>query len=89
MPMAAIVERFGPHTTPVGGAAVTPSDSTPVRSGLPCRAFMVTVAGAVSLITEDGSTVALPACQPGEVYQMMFTHVRATGTVATGIVALW
>lgn len=65
---------------------ITPSDGTPLATAV--RGLMVAVAGDVSVITFQGTTVTLPALEPGIQYAIRCTHIRSTNTVATGIVGL-
>lgn len=74
-------------TSPPGrGSGVTPSDSNDLPYTL--KAFMVAVAGDVSVLTAGGDTLTLPACQPGLQYAVLATRIRATGTTADGIVGM-
>tara|TARA_R110000787_G_scaffold99975_1_gene204778 strand:- start:186 stop:446 length:261 start_codon:yes stop_codon:yes gene_type:complete len=73
-------------TAPASDAfAVTPSDS--VDLAFIARSLFIGVAGTVSVITKEGTTVSftLPA---GFILPLEVSRVRATGTTATGIVAL-
>lgn len=67
-------------------AAVTPSDTanlTPVA-----WALLIGTGGTLKVDTLGGQTgVALTA--PAGLFPLMVTRVYATGTAATGIVALW
>jgi hypothetical protein len=67
-------------------AAATPSDTTDLPSV--SRALLARVAGDISVITIDGTTIALPV-QAGVIFPISAKRVRATGTTATGIFALW
>lgn len=69
------------------GAAVTPSDSTPVRF----RALYIGGTGDVSvLFAEDtnDTAVVLAAVPAGTVLPIVVKRVRSTGTTATNIVGL-
>lgn len=80
----------GPYSA---AAAITPADGadiTPPTAALPAaaRALVIGVAGNVAVDLPNGGTnvvIALPA----GVHPIAVTRVRATGTTATGIVALW
>lgn len=71
---------------PQGILAVTPSDADALAR--PIRAFMVTVAGDVSALMEDGSLGTLPGCVPGAQYMANIVRINSTGTTATGIKGL-
>ncbi len=81
--------KFG--TGPLGSAedfaAVTPSDGTDLT--FRCRALYIGVTGNVSVLALDGSTaVVFQAVPAGSVLMIRTARVRATGTTATGIIAL-
>jgi hypothetical protein len=62
----------------------TASDTAP-NNGV---GFMVGVAGDVAVVTEKGTTVVLPACQPGVQYALRVQKILSTNTTATGLVLL-
>ena len=72
--------------------AITPSDT--VDLNVKCQAIMVGVTGNVSVIsqtpTETGAlaTPATLVLTAGVIYEILPKRIRATGTTATGIVAL-
>ena len=66
-------------------APITPSDS--VSLTVPARAIYVGTAGDVTLVTQAGNTVLFPAVQQG-VLPVAAKQVKATGTTASGLVAL-
>lgn len=69
-------------------AAVTPDDGADLASNT--RALMVSVAGDVVVdFVTTGASVTLTGLQPGIAYPFRVKRVRATGTTATGILALW
>lgn len=68
------------------GAAVTPSDSTVLTA---TRALWVGGAGDVAVEMTGGSVVTLAAVPAGSLLPLRCAKVRATGTTATSIVALW
>lgn len=68
-------------------AAVTPNDSTDLTTT--ARALWVGGAGDVSVITAGGDTVTLEGAAAGGIIPVCVSRVRATGTTATDIVALW
>jgi len=74
--------------------AITPSDTVDfVASGRTvlslCDAFVVGVAGNVTGVQQDGSTVLFTAVPVGVVIPARLKRINATGTAATGIVALY
>lgn len=66
--------------------AITPSDVTllPETSGI-----WVGGAGALSVTTHDGDVVLFSGIPAGTKLDLSVTQIRATGTTATLIVALW
>ncbi|MBB3300902.1 hypothetical protein FHT72_004556 [Rhizobium sp. BK077] len=71
---------------PQGIVSVTPSDT--VKLAKPIRAFMVTVAGNVSVLMADGSSGIYSGCMPGSQYTGKILQINLTGTSATGIKGL-
>lgn len=73
-----------------GGAAVTPNDSTALPGGT-CKGLYIGAAGSgnLSVIGEDGNTVAFVGVTAATVLPIACTHVRSTGTDVTDIVALY
>lgn len=66
--------------------AVTPSDATVLT---PTRALYIGSTGALTVkMAGDGAIVAFAAVPVG-IFPIQVTQVRATGTVASSIVALW
>lgn len=85
-------DTFASHqpglTAPAAGAyAVTPSDSTPLA--VVPRAVYVGSAGSLSAVMLSGETVSFAALQAGMIYPLRLRQVRATGTTAGGLVALY
>lgn len=66
-------------------AAITPNDSTDLPQE--CRSVYVGVAGNIHLTTVGGSTVTLAVV--AGMLPISVRRVYATGTTATGLVALW
>ena len=66
--------------------AVTPSDAAPL-SPVP-KALFVGGAGTVTLRTIDSAADVTLNVQAGQILPLRATHVRASGTTATGLVAL-
>lgn len=70
-----------------GGVAVTPSDTTLLA---PTRGLYVGGAGNVTVDLADGTTgILLTAPAIGVVHQLSVIKVKATGTTATAIVAIY
>lgn len=68
-------------------AAVIPSDSTDLPQ-LP-RALYVGTTGNVSVIMAGGQSTIFENCAAGTVLPVRAARVRATGTTAGALVALW
>lgn len=68
-------------------AAVTPSDSTDLTTS--ARSLYIGVSGDVTLDTVGGETTILFKAAPVGILPVRAQRVRATGTTATNIVALW
>jgi hypothetical protein len=67
--------------------AITPSDSAELDF-IP-KALWIGGAGSITVqMLEDASTVQLTGCQPGQIIPIRVKKVMATGTTATGIVAM-
>lgn len=67
-------------------AAITPTDGIDLTT--PTRALLIGVAGNVSVdMVESGTAVVLML--PAGIHALAVKRVRATGTTATGLVALW
>lgn len=67
-------------------AAVTPNDSADLSTA--ARALYVGTAGNISLVTTGGDTVTLSNVAAG-ILPIRVARVRATGTTASNIVAIW
>ncbi len=68
-------------------AAVTPSDIVDLSNV--SRAIYVGGAGNIALITEQGETVTLIGVTVGSVIRICASRIKAAGTTATNLVALW
>jgi hypothetical protein len=67
--------------------AVTPNDTTPLV--FVCKALYVGTGGNVAIMaSEDTAAVTLTNVQSGSIIPVRARRVMATGTTATGIVAL-
>jgi hypothetical protein len=70
-----------------GGAAqdITPSDTTELSA---VSVIYVGVTGNIALVTANGDEVTLQNAQAGSVIPVRVKKVKATGTTATGLIAL-
>lgn len=66
--------------------AITPNDG----ADLPflTRAIVAGVAGSLVVVREDGTSVTFPMVAAGQQLNIVAARVKATGTTATGLVAL-
>ena len=71
----------------ISAFTVVPSDVTMLTRG-PCQALHISVSGSLSVLMEDGTTGTFPAVPVG-IFPIRVQRVNATGTAATGIVALY
>lgn len=78
--------QFGTPTQYADGLSITPDDGTDLVS--PCVGISVLVAGNVSVDFIDGETAVIVFCLAGA-NPYAVKRIRATGTTATGIVALY
>jgi hypothetical protein len=69
------------------GISVTPSNTVDLSIGF-CRGILVGVAGSLSVIGTSGVTMTFPTLIAGVVHPICATRILATGTSATGIVAV-
>jgi fructose-1,6-bisphosphatase len=69
-----------------GGVAVTPSDSTVLAT---TRGLYMGGAGNVTVDFADGTSAVLTAVIVGTIYPISIIRVKATGTTATAIVAIY
>ncbi|EFH09434.1 hypothetical protein ACFFMP_08390 [Pseudoroseomonas cervicalis] len=68
-------------------AAVTPSDTVDLAT--PCRALYVGVGGDVAVRSASGQTETFRNVGSGQHLLLRAARVMATGTTASGLVALW
>ena len=73
---------------------VTPSDTVALRTGdnsyeVPTRAVFISAAGNLNVITAAGQTVLITAPAVGVWHPIAVTHIKATSTTATPILAGW
>lgn len=81
---ALLNDTDGPST---GGEMVTPSDSANLSRY--CRALHIGGAGDVALITLDGSALTYKSLPAGCRLDVACLQVKAAGTTATDIVAMY
>jgi hypothetical protein len=86
--MTILNPNIGPDWPATQLRAVTPSDTVDLVDG-PCRGIHISVAGAVAVIAKDDSSAVTVANVPNGIWPVMVKRVLATGTTATGIVALY
>lgn len=74
-------------TAPAAQAqAITPTDGA-VLPKIP-RAVYVGASGSLSVVMLSGEAVTFPLVQAGMIYPLRLRQVQATGTTATGLIAL-
>lgn len=83
-PYAKDIAQVGPARNAV---AVTPSDSADLAT-VP-RAICVAADGNVVLVMSGNGQEVTVAMVAGTLYPLAPTRIKATGTTATGIVAVW
>jgi len=71
-----------------GAVAITTNDSTDLGRGV-ARGLYVAVSGDVKVTMENGDVVTYTALAGGVVHPFYVKRVWATGTTATGLVALY
>lgn len=76
-----------PRNPFANAAAVTPSDSADLADVT--QALYVGGAGALAVVMQGGQTVTFSAVPVGTVLDIRVSRVKATGTTATLIIALW
>lgn len=84
-------DKFSNHQSSLNAPAtsafeILPDDVNPLPNVT--RAIYVGGAGNLAITMLDGQTLTLEAVQPGAIYPLRCTHVRATGTTATGLAGL-
>jgi len=67
---------------------VTPSDTVDLTNGA-CRALHIGTAGDVTVIAKDDTAAVLIPDVPAGILPVSVLRVKATGTTAEGIVALY
>ena len=71
----------------ISAVTVVPADAGQFARGT-CQALHISVGGTLSVIMEDGTIGIFPAVPVG-IFPIRVQRVNATGTAATGIVALY
>ena len=77
-----------PQAVDYDGLAVTPADATALPGGI-CRGIYATGAGNITGTTPSGATVVLTSVPANTVVPIDLSIIAATGTTATGILALY
>jgi hypothetical protein len=77
-----------PQALDYDGLAVTPTDATALPGGI-CRGVFVGTGGNITGVTPSGATVVLTAVPANTVVPIDLSQIGATGTTATGILALY
>jgi hypothetical protein len=71
-----------------GASAVTPADGTDLPNGSTSGIY-VGAAGDVAVVMNNGDSVTFTGLSAGTVHKLSVKRIKATGTTATGIVALY
>jgi hypothetical protein len=83
-----LVERSNDPAMPAtDGAAIVPSDGSDVD--VTTRGIYVGGAGNLTVVLVGGQTVTLNNVPAGSILPIAATRVKATGTTASDLVALW
>lgn len=73
--------------------AVTTSDTNDLSVTYPaqpyCRAIYIGGTGTLKVTLASGATISLAVVNPGTIYHLACKRIWATGTTATGIIALY
>lgn len=90
--MSAAIDPFAtnisaPRHGYTNAAAITPSDTVDLTNVT--QAIYVGGTGALVVIMQGGQTVTLSAVPVGTVLEVRVSRVKATGTTATLLTALW
>ena len=72
----------------VGQAAITPNDSTDLPVA-PCRGIYVGAGGGVTVDVGNDANVTYVGVPQGSILPVQASRVRATGTTATNLVAMY
>ena len=71
----------------IGGAAVTPADNAKLAKHT--RGIYVGVAGDLTVVMRSGDTLTFSGLVAGVIHPIQAIEIKAAGTTATGIVAVW
>ena len=69
------------------GSAATPSDDPADNFDVVRPGLMIEVAGTVTLVQADDSTLLLSQLIVGVIYNLPHKRIAATGTTATGLIS--
>ena len=81
------LEATGLDSPGLHAVAVVPSDSVPLSTD--ARSLFVGTGGTITLITSGGETVLFTGVLSGSILPVRANQVKATGTTAANIVAMW
>ena len=84
--LADLVQLSGSNA--LGAVAVTPSDTTDLAT-VPTKGIYVGASGDVKVDMADGTTVTFTSLADGMIHPISCKRVYATGTSATGILAVY
>lgn len=70
------------------GVAVTPNDTTDLPQGM-ARGLYTGAGGAIALQMDGGGTLTFASVPAGQILPLNTRRVLATGTTATGLIALY
>lgn len=80
----------GPLSSASTATAVTPHNTNEVvANNTFCRALYIGTAGDLAVTMADGGNVTFVGLTAGSLLDIQVSHVRATGTTASNIVALF
>lgn len=72
---------------------VTPSDTNDLSVAYPaypyCKAIYIGATGTLKVTLASGTQISLTVVNPGTIYHLACKRIWATGTSATGIIALY
>lgn len=72
----------------IGAATVTPNDSTDLAKGR-TKGVYVGTAGDLAVTMNDGTNVTFSGLAAGVVHYISVSRIKATGTTATNIIAIY
>ena len=87
--MTVYIEKEAEQTAPaIDAINITPSDVATLANGT-CLALYIGAAGDVTLVTAAGTTTLFVGILAGSILPVRTNKVKATGTTASAIVALY